>query len=364
MKDKLSVLKNNLSKKIWYEEKYQIEPYLSEERGNFLGKSKLLLKPRTTKEVSKIVNICNKNKISIVPQGGRTGLSGGTIPNPKKNEIIISLEKMDKIMSFDKNNLSIITQSGCTLFDIKKYSHINDTYFPLNLPSKESCTIGGNIATNAGGSNVLKYGMTRDLVLGLEIVLPDGKILNTLKEIKKDNRGYDLKHLFIGSEGTLGIITSAVLKLFPLPKKKGMAIVAIKDVKKAIDFLKFINCSYKEQLNSFELNSSLGLNFIKKHYSQISIPFNNSYPWYIIFELSYLQEIDIDIEINILLEKALEKNYILNAIKPKNISETNNIWKTREFLSAAQKKDGLSVKHDISIPISNIPTFLIKAEKD
>ena len=163
-------------------------------------------------------------------------------------------------------------------------------YFPLNLPSKESCTIGGNIASNAGGSNVLKYGMTRDLVLGLEIVLPDGKILNNLKEIKKDNRGYDLKHLFIGSEGSLGIITTAVLKLFPKPKKTGMAIVAIKNIKKVIEFLKYINSGYKEQLQSFELNSNLGMSFIKKHFTDIIIPFNNNYPWYVIFELSFFKK--------------------------------------------------------------------------
>ena len=178
-------------------------------------------------------------------------------------------------------------------------------YFPLNLPSKESCTIGGNIASNAGGSNVLKYGMTRDLVLGLEIVLPDGRILNNLKEIKKDNRGYDLKHLFIGSEGSLGIITTAVLKLFPKPKKTGMAIVAIKNIKKVIEFLKYINSGYKEQLQSFELNSNLGMSFIKKHFTDIIIPFNNNYPWYVIFELSFLKDIDIENEIEFILEKVI-----------------------------------------------------------
>ena len=161
-------------------------------------------------------------------------MSGGTIPNPKKNEVIISMENMNKILSIDKNNFSLTAQAGCTLINIKKFSQNSRMYFPLNLPSKESCTIGGNIASNAGGSNVLKYGMTRDLVLGLEIVLPDGRILNNLKEIKKDNRGYDLKHLFIGSEGSLGIITTAVLKLFPQPKKTGMAIVAIKNIKKLL----------------------------------------------------------------------------------------------------------------------------------
>ena len=360
MKNKLNNLKNNLNNKIWYEKKYQIEPYLSEERGNFKGVSKLLLKPRNTKEVSEVLKICFQNKISLVPQGGRTGLSGGTIPNPKKNEVIISMEKMNKILSVDKDNFSLTAQAGCTLNNIKKFSQDNNMYFPLNLPSKESCTIGGNIASNAGGSNVLKYGMTRDLVLGLEIVLPDGRILNNLKEIKKDNRGYDLKHLFIGSEGSLGIITTAVLKLFPKPKKTGMAIVAIKNIKKVIEFLKYINSGYKEQLQSFELNSNLGMSFIKKHFTDIIIPFNNNYPWYVIFELSFLKNIDVEKEIEFILEKSVEQKYILDAIKPQNISQFNNIWKTRDWLSFAQKKDGPSIKHDISIPISNIPTFIKK----
>ena len=362
MKNKLNNLKNNLNNKIWYEKKYQIEPYLFEERGNFKGMSKLLLKPRNTKEVSEVLKICFQNKIPLVPQGGRTSLSGGTIPNPKKNEVILSMEKMNKILSVDKDNFSLTAQAGCTLNNVKKFSQDNNMYFPLNLPSKESCTIGGNIASNAGGSNVLKYGMTRDLVLGLEIVLPDGRILNNLKEIKKDNRGYDLKHLFIGSEGSLGIITTAVLKLFPKPKKTGMAIVAIKNIKKVIEFLKYINSGYKEQLQSFELNSNLGMSFIKKHFTDIIIPFNNNYPWYVIFELSFLKNIDVEKEIESILEKSVEQKYILDGIKPQNISQFNNIWKTRDWLSFAQKKDGPSIKHDISIPISNIPKFIKKAE--
>ena len=362
MKDKLNILKNNLNREIWYEKKHQIAPYLFEERGKYIGMSKLLLKPRSTKEVSNILSICNKNIISIVPQGGRTGLSGGTIPNPEKNEVIISMERMNKILSLDKDNFSITTQSGCTLMSIKKHTQDNNMYFPLNLPSKESCTIGGNIATNAGGSNVLKYGMTRDLVLGLEIVLPDGKILNSLKEIKKDNRGYDLKHLFIGSEGTLGIVTSATLKLFPLPKRTGMAIVAIKDINKVTEFLKYINSIHVEQLSSFELNSNIGLSFIKKHFNNIQIPFNNNYPWYVIFELSFLKDVNIDSILDKILENSFEKNYILDAIKPQNLKQINNIWKTREWLSLAQKRDGPSIKHDISIPVSKTSFFIKEAE--
>ncbi len=362
MCDPLDILKNKLNKKIWFEKDYEIEPYLVEERGRYKGKSKLLLKPNNTNEVSKILSICNENNICVVPQGGRTGLSGGTIPNPKKNEIIISLEKMNRIISIDKNNFRIVAQSGCTLSDIKNKSKDNNLYFPLSLPSKESCTIGGNISTNAGGSSVLKYGMTRDLVLGLEVVLPDGTILNCLREIKKDNRSFDLKHIFIGSEGTLGIITSAVLKLYPLPKKVGMAIVAIKNIKKVLEFLNYLNSTHIEQLTSFELNSYLGLSLIKKQYPEINLPFENKYPWYVIFEISSLKNININREIETILENSYKKKYIIDGIKPHNISQTNNIWKTREWLSYAQKREGNSIKHDISLPISKIPKFISEAK--
>ena len=363
MSDKINILKKNLNKNIWTDEKDHIYPYLLEERGKYIGKSKLLLKPTTTAEVSEILRICYKNKISVVPQGGRTGLSGGTIPNPEKDEIIISMEKMNKIISIDKKSLNMVTQSGCTLEDIKKAAKINGLYFPLTLPSKDSCTIGGNISTNAGGSSVLKYGMTRDLVLGLEIVLPDGKILNGLREIKKDNRGFDLKHIFIGSEGTLGIITAAVLKVFPVPKKKSSAILAFKNINKVIEFFNFVNSSHHENLTSFELNSNLGLELIKKNFNEIPIPFDNRYPWYVIIELSYLKDIDVDQEIIILFEKAIEKDIIIDAIKPQTIAQSNNIWKTREFISYAQKKNGPSIKHDISLPISKIPIFIKESEE-
>ncbi|MBF96906.1 MAG: putative FAD-linked oxidoreductase [Alphaproteobacteria bacterium MarineAlpha9_Bin4] len=361
MSNQIKILKEKLDKNIWFDEDYKIAPYLTEERGRYVGKSKLLLKPKTVLEVSKILKICHKNKISVVPQGGRTGLSGGTIPNPKKNEVIISMEKMNKVLSIDKDNFHIVAQSGCTLEDIKKSSEEKNLYFPLTLPSMKSCTIGGNISTNAGGSSVLKYGMTRDLVLGLEVVLPNGKILNCLREIKKDNRSYDLKHIFIGSEGTLGIITTAILKIFPQPKKIGIAMVAVKSIKKCIEFFNYLNSIFNENLTSFELNSRLGFKLIRNNYPEIPIPFDGKYPWYIIFELSFLKKIDIESEFEMVLKNAIEKNIILDAIRPQNILQSENLWKTREWLSYAQKKDGVSIKHDISLPISKIQFFLKEA---
>ena len=361
--NKINLIKQNLNEKLWTDRQDKIVPYLTEQRGNLKGVSSLLLKPRNTQDVVNIVKICNEYKVPIVPQGGRTGLCGGTIPNKQGNEVILSTELMNKIININKDNYYLIAQSGCTLHQIKKFSEKNKRYFPLSLPSQLSCTIGGNISTNAGGSEVLKYGMTKSFIEGLKVVLPNGKILNSIKEIKKDNRGFDPKYLHIGSEGTLGIITEVKLKLYPEIKNKEMAIVAVKSIKKAIDFLNLVKNKSLEFLSAFEINSDYGMNLIRKYYNNIDIPFNNEYPWYIIFELTSSQKYNLKGKIDEILELSYKKKFILNAIQPLNLRQYNNIWKTREFLSEAQKLNGKSIKHDISIPIDKIPFFLDKVEE-
>ena len=359
---KIDILKNKISKALWTDKKDIIETYLYEQRENLKGKSGLLLRPKTTKDVEKIVKICNSNKIAIVPQGGRTGLCGGTVPSKHGDEVILSTERMNNIINVDKKNFYLTVQSGCILEKIKETAYKNNRHFPLTLPSQASCTIGGNISTNAGGSCVLKYGMTKDLVEGLEVVLPDGSVINSIKNIKKDNRGFDPKYLHIGSEGTLGIITTVKLKLFPEIKEKVMAIVAIKNIEKAIEFLEFVKQENYENLSAFEINSQLGMDLIKKYFSEINIPFNNNYPWYVIFEFSSSEKDFLQNKIDNILMDAIDKKLIEDAIKPLNIKQYNDIWNTRELLSSAQKLQGKSIKHDISIPISNIPAFLKKAE--
>ncbi len=362
--NKIEILKKKLKKIIWTDNLNHIEPHLYEPRGTFKGRSSLLIQPRNTEDVINVLKVCNKYKISVVPQGGRTSLCGGTIPNVNGEEVLLSTDKMNKIVEFNKDNFYMIVQSGCTLHDIKNKASNLKRFFPLSLPSETACTIGGNISTNAGGSSVLKYGMTKDLIEGLEVVLPNGEVLNTIKYIKKDNRGFDAKYLHIGSEGTLGIITKVKIKLFPEIHSKSMAIVAAKDIRNVINFLNLAKDFCYDYLSAFEINTQVGLNLIKKFYPSIPIPFKNKYEWYIIIELSSSDKLNLEQKIDNIMTEAIKKNIIVDAIKPQNIKQYQDIWKTRELLSEAQKLEGKSIKHDISIPINKISTFLKISKKN
>lgn len=362
MSKKVKFLKEKLPKNIWEDKISIIEPYLKEERGRIEGHSSLLLRPKNTHQVSEILKICNKYNIKVVPQGGRTGLSGGTVPLKEKDQVVLSLERMDKVIKINKDKSCIFVQAGCKLEIIKKVAKKYNRFFPIELASKDRCTIGGNISTNAGGTAVLKYGMTRDLVLGLEVVLPNGTIIDGLREIKKDNRAYDLKQLFIGAEGSIGIITGAAIKVFPKIQSSVMAIVALNSLNKAINLLNQLKSSGEEFLSSFELNSKYGLNIINKQFPKIPLPFKNQYNWYVIIEFSTQTNSNVRLELEKIIQNALRKSTILDYIFPKNKLDSKNIWKTRDLLNKAQKLEGQSIKHDISIPISNIPIFLKVAE--
>ena len=363
MSNKLKTLKDKLNKTIWTDSIEKLKPHLTEQRGNIQGKSSLLTLPKNTADVVKIVKICNKNKVSIVPQGGRTGLCAGTIPNKSGKEILLSTEKMNKVIEVNKDGFYMIAEAGCTLSLIKKKAIENNRFFPLSLPSEGSCTIGGNISTNAGGAAVLKYGMTKELVEGIEVVLPNGEIFNSIKNIEKDNRGFDPKYLYIGSEGTLGIITKVKIRLFPEIKKKVMAIVATNTINNLINFLNATKNECYEYFSAFEINTNIGLNLIKKFYNFIPIPFNNKYSWYAIVELCSYDNVNLEKKINNIITQSIKNKIIFDAIFPQNLKQYNNIWKTRELLSEAQKLNGKSIKHDISIPIDKIPLFLKKAKK-
>ena len=362
MSNKIKLLKKKFNKTLWTDNFEKLKPRLYEQRGNIQGNSSLLMLPKNTEDVVKIVQFCNKNKISIVPQGGRTGLCGGTIPNKNGQEILLSTESMDKVIEVSKDGFYMIVQAGCSLSLIKKIAIENNRFFPLSLPSEGSCTIGGNISTNAGGAAVLKYGMTKELVEGIEVVLPNGEILNSIKNIEKDNRSFDLKYLHIGSEGTLGIITKVKIRLFPEIKKKVMAIIATNTINNLIKFLNITKNECYEYFSAFEINTNIGLNLINKFYNNIPIPFDNQYSWYAIVELFSYDNVNLEKKISSVISQSIKNKIIFDAIIPQNLKQYNNIWKTRELLSEAQKLNGKSIKHDISIPIEKIPLFLKKAK--
>ena len=359
----LQKLKKTLGPKGWIEDKEIIEPYLVEERGLFIGKSSLLLKPQNTEEVSKILKLCNEHNIKVVPQGGRTGLCGGTIPSENGKEIMLSLERMNNIKELNEENFTITVEAGCILNNIQNIADEKNFLFPLSLASEGSCTIGGNISTNAGGINVLRYGMARDLVLGIEVVLANGEIWNNLISLRKDNRGYDLKQLFIGSEGTLGIITSAVLKLFPAPRNIETALFAIPNPDAAIELLGLARNASADLLNAYELVSRVGMEMVIKNIPGAKEPLKEKYKWYILIEFSSSSKNNLRQQMEDLFELALNKNIVLDGVIAESTQQRKELWTLRDGLNEAQKPEGGSIKHDISVPINNVSKFIYSASK-
>ena len=360
---KLQKLKDTLGPKGWIEDKEIIEPYLLEERGLFRGESSLLLKPKNTEEVSKILKLCNEYNIKVVPQGGRTGLCGGTIPSENGQEIILSLERMNKIKDLNEANFTITVEAGCILNNIQNIADEKNFLFPLSLASEGSCTIGGNLSTNAGGINVLRYGMARDLVLGIEVVLANGEIWSNLTSLRKDNRGYDLKQLFIGSEGTLGIITSAVLKLFPAPRNIETALFAIPNTDAAIELLGLARNASADLLNAYELVSRIGMEMVIKHIPGAKEPIKDKYEWYVLIEFSSSSKNNLRQQMEDLFELALNKKIVLDGVIAESTQQRKDLWVLRDGLNEAQKPEGGSIKHDISVPINNVSKFIDSASK-
>jgi len=362
----LQALKTISGKKSYSDDQAVIAPHVIEPRGKFSGKTALLLMPDSKEIVSEIVSYCYAHDIKIVPQGGNTGLVGGSIPDSSGNEIIISLKRMNKVLAKDPLNHTMTVQSGVILIDAHKLADTINCQFPMHIASEGSAMIGGNISSNAGGINVLQYGVMRDLVLGLEVVLPNGDIWNGLTGLRKDNTGYDLKQLFIGGEGTLGIITAATLKLFPRHKQKNTAFVAIKNMKAAVELLALARDISGDSLIAFEILPRIGLDFTIKHMPGCRDPLSERYDWYILMECATSLErdlLDLEAVMEKILETAMEAGLVLDGVVPKNVAEMRELWNLREHMSEAQKHEGGSVKHDISVAVSKIPEFLERATK-
>jgi FAD/FMN-containing dehydrogenase len=346
-------LKEVAGPKGWSDDPAEIAPHLQEWRGKYQGTSSLLLKPDSTETVSKILSICNETRTAIVPQGGNTGIVGGQIPF--NNEIILSLSRLNRIRDVDASGMNMIAEAGATLAAVQDAAAKTDRLFPLSIASEGSATIGGNVSTNAGGVHVLHYGNTRDLVLGVEAVLADGRVLDMLRTLRKDNTGYDLKQLFIGAEGTLGIVTAVALKLFPQPAERVTALIAVRDPQAAVNLLSYLQAATGGAMSAFELMPRLGLEFVLAHIPQTADPLAKPSPWYVLAEASG----GANSHLEDALESALSSSgLVTDAVIAQSDTQRAALWKLREGMSEAQKPEGGSIKHDVSVPINSIPAFL------
>lgn len=355
----IEVLKRTVGSYGWSTHPGLIEPHAVDWTGSIRGDSPLLLKPATTQEVAKIVGICRQYGLKIVPQGGNTSLAGGSVPSGDHVEIIVNLARMNKVRAIDTINDTITVDAGSLLASIQAEAANAGRFFPLRLASEGSCQIGGNLATNAGGSNVIRYGNTRDLVLGLEVVLSDGRIWNGLRALRKDNMGYDMKQLFIGSEGTLGIITGAVLKLFPRPASIATAVCAVPSLQAALELLALSKQRTGGQVTAFELMPRNGLELVFKHFPACRMPLDKLYDWQVLIEFSSIDEAVSQHErIEATLSEAYASGLIVDAAIAASIEQGRSFWAIREALAEADMKEGATIQGDISVPISAIPDFL------
>jgi FAD/FMN-containing dehydrogenase len=335
-----------------------IAPYLTEERNLFHGKSQLVLRPGSTAEVAAICKLATEHKIALVPQGGNTGLVGGQTPH--HGEVVISMRRMDRIRDIDTASNTMTCEAGVVLQNAQQQATAVDRLFPLSLGAEGSCTIGGNLSTNAGGTTALAYGVAREMAIGLEVVLADGRILNALSKLKKDNTGYDLRNLFIGAEGTLGIITAATLKLFPKPRAVETAFVGLQSPTEALKLLAISQNEAAGSLTSFELLSDIAVDFSVRHSIDVRDPLAGKYPWYVLMELSSSRD-DARTTLESILAQGLEDGIIDDAVIAASLSQRSGFWKLRDDMSSAQKPEGGSIKHDISVPVAAVPAFIAEA---
>ncbi len=331
-------------------------PYLREWRDRYQGRTPLVLRPRTTEEVADAMTLCARYKVPVTPQGGNTGLVGAQIPFG--DTVLISLSRMDRIRDLDRLNHTMTVEAGCVLARIQQAALEADLYFPLSLAAEGSCQIGGNLSSNAGGVNVLHYGNARDQVLGLEVVLADGQVWNSLKGLRKDNTGYDLKHLFIGGEGTLGIITAATLKLRARPRAQATALAGVDGPEAAVRLLSLARQVSGDRVTSFELMARICLDFVLRNGPDTADPLATAHPWYVLLELSSDKPV-----METLLEEAFEAGLVKDAVIAESLTQAASLWRLRELISEAQKPEGGSIKHDVSVPVSKVPAFIAEADE-
>jgi FAD/FMN-containing dehydrogenase len=339
-----------------------LEPFIVDWRGNYRGIARAVVQPASTAEVSAVVRACAEAGAPIVPQGGNTGLCGGAVPHATGDEIVLSLTRMKRVRALDAANATITVESGLPLAGVQEAAADAGLFFPLSLASEGSCTIGGNLSTNAGGTAVLRFGNTRDLTLGIEAVLADGSVFDGLRGLRKDNTGYDLKQLFIGAEGTLGIVTAAVLKLFPMPRTQVTALAAIASVADAVALLARLKGTLADRLVGFEVMSAFSLALSRKHHPG-SPELLGGHPWYALIQVDEsAADAPLQEAVEAALGDAVEAGIVVDVAIAQSQDQAKRLWALRENISEAQRKEGPNIKHDISLPVSAIPSFMAECE--
>lgn len=336
-----------------------LQPHLTEWRDIWRGKALLMVSPDSTEQVAAVVRACSEAGTSIVPQGGNTGLCGGAIPDSSGEQVILSLSRLNQIRSISVNDYSMVVEAGCVLEQLQNAADEAGLFFPLSLAAEGSCQIGGNLSTNAGGINVLRYGTARTQALGLEVVLADGTIWNGLRSLRKDTAGYDLKQIFIGAEGTLGIITAACLRLYPAVRNASTVLLALPSAAAAVAALAILRGELADQLQAFELIPARAVRYVLRHIPSNKFPLAVESPWYVLLESTNIPAGGgLEERLMILHEKGLATDIVI----AKNRAEANDLWRLRHAISEAQKKEGASLKHDVSVPVSKVGDFLVAAE--
>jgi len=355
----LDELKAAVGSGSWFDSPEDLAPYSADFRGLYRGATPLVLMPRDSREVCRILEICNRREAAVVPHGGNTSYCGAATPDESGTQIVLSMRRLNRIRRLDAADHSMIVESGCTLAEAQAAARTVDRLFPLSLGSEGTAQIGGNVSTNAGGTAVLRYGMMRDLVLGLEVVLADGRIMSGLKSLRKDNTGYDVKSLFIGAEGTLGVITAASLKLFPLPADTATALVGLDSPQQALDLLGLLRTAAGDQVTTFELMPRLAVELTVKHIAGVADPQDLGTAWYVLIELTSpnprqnLAGLLADE-----LHQAAADGVVKDAMIAASIAQSLAMWKLRESVPEAQRHHGASLKHDISVPVSSVPKLI------
>ncbi len=337
------------------------EPFEIDQRRLYRGRALAVLLPGTVEQVSAVVRWCNEHRVGLVPQGGNTGYCGGATPDESGQQVVLSLRRLNRIRGVDPANYSMTVEAGCVLAQIQQAADAVERFFPLSLGSEGSCQIGGNLSTNAGGLNVVRYGMTRDLVLGIEAVLADGSVLSGLKSLRKDNTGYDLKALLIGAEGTLGVITAATLKLWPRMGNSATGLLGIESPADALALLDALRTAASEFLSSFELMPRIAIELAARYVEGVRDPFDSPYPWYLLCELTSSGSENLEALLQQTLASAMERSWVRDAALATSERVRAAFWFLREHIPEAQRRAGPSLKHDISVPVASIPDFIAEA---